>query len=46
MIEMISTGGEPGFGDKGACPKGVFVVVEEVNNDINDFWTDGSTIGT
>lgn len=46
MREMISTGREPGFGDEGTCPKGVFVVVEEVNNDVNDFWTDGcSTIG-
>ena len=41
MSEMISTGREPGFGVKGACLKGVFVLVEEVNNDIDDFWTDG-----
>jgi hypothetical protein len=29
MREMISTGREPGFGDEGTCPKGVFVVVRK-----------------
>jgi len=45
MREMISTGREPGFGDKGAYPKGAFVVMGKIDNDINHFWTDGcSTI--
>ena len=45
MREIISTGREPGFGDKGAYPKGAFVVMGKIDNYINHFWTDGcSTI--
>jgi hypothetical protein len=47
MKEMKSTGRDPGFADKGACSKCMFIVVEEIDDDIDDFWTNTScsTIG-